>query len=75
MSFVFSLNFSLILIFSCIKPIEKALFSRFCLSDIIVRPFVSLMGKFEVCSALASKLEHFENDIYISAKTFSIPLP
>ena len=24
---------------------------------------------------LASKSEHFENDIYISAKTFSIPLP
>ena len=37
-SFVFSLNFSLILIFRCIKPILKALFSRFCFSEVIVRP-------------------------------------
>ena len=64
MSFVFSLNFSLILIFGCIKPVEKALFSRFGMSEVVVRPFVSLMGKFEAYNILASKLEHFENDIH-----------
>ena len=52
-----SLNFSLILIFKCIKPIEKALFSRFCLSEILVRPFIFLMAKFEVYNVLASKLK------------------
>ena len=45
---VLSLNFSIILIFRCIKPILTALFSRFCLSEIIVQPFISLMAKFEV---------------------------
>ena len=64
MSFVSSLNFSLILIFRCIKPVKKALFLRFCLSEIIVRPFISLMAKFEVYNLLASKLEHFENDVH-----------
>ena len=56
-SFVFSLNF-LILIFRCIKPIQKGLFSKFGLLEIIARPFISLMTKFEVYNVLASKLKH-----------------
>ena len=48
---------SLILIFGCIKSILNALFSRFCLSEIIVRPFLSLVTKSEVYNVLASKLE------------------
>ena len=45
--FVFSLNVSFILIFRCTKSIQKALFSKFCLLEIIVRPFISLMTKFK----------------------------
>ena len=33
-------------------------------TEIIVRPFLSLMTKFEVYNILASKLDHFENDIH-----------
>ena len=46
------------------------MFSRFCLLEIIVRPFISLMVKFEVYNLLASELEHFEN----GAMAVSIPL-
>ena len=42
----------------------KALFSKFCLLEIIVRPFISLTPKFEEHNFLASKLEHFENEIH-----------
>ena len=34
-----------------------------CLLKIIVRPFISSMAKSEVYYFLASKLDHFENDI------------
>ena len=53
-SFVFNLYFSLILIFRCIKPSLKALFSKFCLLLIIVQPFISLMTKFEVYKVFSS---------------------
>ena len=62
--FVFSLNFSLILIFGHIKAIWKALFSRFCLLEIIVQCFITLMAKSEVYNVFVSKLKHFENDIH-----------
>ena len=44
------------------------------LSEIVVRPFISLIAKFEVYNFLASKLV-LSKMTYISAKTFSIPLP
>ena len=56
MSFIFSLNFSLVLIFRCIKPIQKALLSRLYLLEVIVRPFISWFS--------GSTLEYFENDIH-----------
>ena len=52
-SFIFSLNFSLTLILTCIEP--KSLFSKFCLLEIIVRSFTSLITNFEVYNVLASK--------------------
>ena len=56
------------------EPIQKALFSRLCLLEITVRPFISLMAKsLKFITFLASKLEHFENYIHQAAKTFSIP--
>ena len=55
-SFVFSLNFSLILICKCMKPIQKALFSRFRLSEIIGGPFTSLMAKSDVCNVFDSRI-------------------
>ena len=36
LSFIFSLNFSIILIFRSTKPTLKASFSKFCLLEIIV---------------------------------------
>ena len=65
MSFVFSFNVSLILIFRCIKPI---LFSRLCLSEIIVRPFISLMAKFEVCNVFSFLNWSISKMTYISAR-------
>ena len=41
------------------------MFSRFCLPEIIVRPFISLMAKCEVYNVLTSKLEYFEKDIHV----------
>ena len=52
----------------------KALFSKFCLLEIIVRPFFSWVLSLKCVTLLAFKLEHFKM-AYISAKTFSIPLP
>ena len=52
----------------------KTPFSTFCSLEIIICPFASLISKFQVCNVLASKLEHFGNDIH-SAETLSMPLP
>ena len=52
-SFVFSLNFSISFIFRSIKLTLKASFSAFCLLEIIVRTFVSLITKSEVCKVFS----------------------
>ena len=61
--FYFQFNFSIILIFRCVKFILKASFLKIRLLEILVRPYISLIRKYEVYGFLASKLEHFENDI------------
>ena len=43
---------------------RKALFSKICLLEIIVRPLISLMTNFKCLTCLASELEHVENDIH-----------
>ena len=62
-SCISSFNFSIILIFRCVKPILTASFLKFCLLKIIVRPYISVMTKFEVNNVLKIKLKHFENDM------------
>ena len=42
----------------------KSFIFEFFLLEIIVRPFTSLMAKSKVFNVLASKLEHFKNDIH-----------
>ena len=71
MSFIFSLNFSIILIFRHIKPILKDSFLKFCLLEIIVRPYISLMTKLEVYNLLAPKLENSKM-AYNSVEAFSV---
>ena len=42
----------------------KSYVFKIFLSEVIARPFISLMAKFEVYNVFASKLGHFENDIH-----------
>ena len=52
-SLIFSLNFSIYCDFQELKTDIRASFSTFCLLEIKVQPFISLITKSEKCSVLS----------------------
>ena len=59
LSFIFSSNFSIILILMNVKLTSYSFQFEFCLMEIILRPFISLITKFEVYNVLTFQIRAF----------------